>query len=214
MALAWAVAAMLACSAHAVARPSAFLGRARALAPPARAVALPRALSRLSSVGASAAAGVDDEFGDEGVDFETEVLKNARVTEDWNGEGAWVLVTREFDEDEGDDDDDDADEAGGGVDDLISDVSVTARLGRDSVELEVDTDESEVDDEEEGVVLVQDPADDKFLLTLFQSEEDATRYLYMLLDEDIDSEATYAAAWYTSEDIAELLDEDIKLALI
>ena len=37
---------------------------------------------------------------------------------------------------------------------------------------------------------------------------------YMLLDEDIDSEATYAAAWYTSEDIAELLDEDIKLALI
>lgn len=117
---------------------------------------------------------------------------------------------------------------------------------------------------------MQDPSDDKYLFTLFSSEEDATRYLcapcghtpapcpalrgplgyrgaassnatgkacpalfclrlftphppysqrtrmhrYMLLDEDIDSESSYAAAWYTSDEIAELLDADIKLALI
>jgi hypothetical protein len=61
---------------------------------------------------------------------------------------------------------------------------------------------------------VQDPADDNYLLTLFTSEEDATRYLYMLLDEDIDSEATYAAAWYTAAEIAELLDDDVKLSVI
>lgn len=61
---------------------------------------------------------------------------------------------------------------------------------------------------------VQDPKDDSFLLTLFLTEEDATRYLYMLLDEDIDSESTYAAAWYSGEEVVELLAEDIKLALV
>jgi hypothetical protein len=65
-----------------------------------------------------------------------------------------------------------------------------------------------------AVLQVQDPADDNYLLTLFTSEEDATRYLYMLLDEDIDSEATYAAAWYTAAEIAELLDDDVKLSVI
>lgn len=61
---------------------------------------------------------------------------------------------------------------------------------------------------------VQDPGDDAYLLPLFESEEDATRYLYMLLDEDIDSDATYAAAWFPANDIADLLEDDIKLALV
>jgi hypothetical protein len=36
----------------------------------------------------------------------------------------------------------------------------------------------------------------------------------MLVDEDINSEASYAAAWYTAEDLGLLLDEDVKLAVI
>ncbi|KAJ1630593.1 hypothetical protein T492DRAFT_1002239 [Pavlovales sp. CCMP2436] len=175
----------------ALARPSALLGRATArLAMPAA----PRAALRLA-----AAAELDEDDmitdGDEEPSaFEAAVIANAKVVDKWAGEGAWVLVTREADGDDGDGD-------------IDFEVESPEAKG-------VIVDDDSEDDEEEGVILVQDPTDDKFLLTLFSSEETATKYLYMLLDEDIDSEASYAAVFYTADDIGELLDDDIKIATI
>lgn len=137
--LAWLVAAMLACSAHAFARPSAYLGLPRSLAvttvaPPVRVRA---------SISASSHTEVEEE---EEVSFEKEVLKNARVTESWAGEGAWVLVTREFGEFE----EEEAENEGTAIEG--PDVTITSRgeAGAGEVEIEVDG-----EDDEEGVILVR-----------------------------------------------------------
>mmetsp|Transcript_19500 Transcript_19500/g.52524 ORF Transcript_19500/g.52524 Transcript_19500/m.52524 type:complete len:191 (-) Transcript_19500:396-968(-) len=176
----------LAATSDALARVSALLPRAARVARARPALEATDPAREVEECVAEAENPEEAEACMDGLDFEAEVLKQAKTVPDFSGEGAWVLVTREFDD--------------GEVEDDEADLIVT--------------EEEDSGEGEEGVILVQDPKDDKFILPLFQSEEDATRFLYMLLDEDIDSEATYAAAWYSAEDVTDLLDEEIKIGLI